>query len=336
MTTKLLRIASLALFATSSFARASGAQEHDAVASEALFQDGNRLFEAGNYTEACPKFAESYRLDAGTGTLLKLALCHERDGKLASAWTELTEAYGRAQRENDPERARYARERVQALEPRLSSLSIEVPPDVAGLAGLELSRDGVVLGSSSWNIRIPIDGGQHQIQVTAPGKQPFVTSLRIAMEAEPARVTVPALRDAAVLEPIPAAAPTPPESSAPVAATAPFGIEPTGPVEHEASRPWSTLEWAGVASAGAGLVALGVGGYFLADALSKNGAEPGAEAQGNRATVCGVLGGALVAAGATLFIVGRSDSSQGDANTRIGVTFTASPSDWAAVVRGRF
>ena len=52
---------------------------------EALFQQGKQLLERGDAHAACPKLAESLRLDRATGTLLALAMCHEVEGRLASA-----------------------------------------------------------------------------------------------------------------------------------------------------------------------------------------------------------------------------------------------------------
>jgi hypothetical protein len=335
MTARAIRVGASMALAAASIAPASFAQSTDPVASEALFQEGNRFFDAGNFEEACPKLAESYRLEPGTGTLLKLALCHERQGKLASAWTELTEAQGRSKREGDAQRERYARERVAALQPRLSTLLIRVAPEVAATEGLELARDGVVLGQSSWNLRLPIDGGEHSIVATAPGKQPYRRSVRIANEAEAAEVMVAELLD--IKEQPPPEQQPPSEQPRPPEQQPPPMIESDGAVERDSGNAWGGLEWAGVATAGAGVVALGLGGYFLADALGKNGEETGAEAQGNRASLCGVAGGVLVITGATLFIVGRAGDATavtGEPKPSIGLAFTATPHSWAAVVRG--
>src|SRR5687768_960846 len=107
--------------------------QNDTIAAEALFQQGRALLDAGKVREACPKLAESHRLDPATGTLIALALCHEAEGKLASAWAEFSDAEGRARAEGAKDREAVAHEHATALFPRLSALTIEVSIEAAAV-----------------------------------------------------------------------------------------------------------------------------------------------------------------------------------------------------------
>src|SRR5437868_13300873 len=102
----------------------------EAALAEVLYQKGRELMAQGKFAEACPKFAESYRLDAATGTLLNLASCHESEHKLATAWLEYSEAVNLARHDRREDRIRSAQEHLSSIEPKLSRLTVVVPPSV--------------------------------------------------------------------------------------------------------------------------------------------------------------------------------------------------------------
>jgi hypothetical protein len=290
----------------------------DTATAEALFRQGRDLLRAGKANEACPKLAESERLDPATGTLLALAMCHQAQGKLASAWSEFVNVQARSHTEGRPDREKVARERSQALEPQLSTLKLAVPSTLSATPGLEILRGHETFGQGAWNVPVPIDGGEYIIEVRAPGKLSWRRQITIKEQGEPVTLELPpVLRDA----PVPASAALDPRAASANRA-------------RDAARAarWKTVRWASVASAGAGVAALGVGGYFLASALGKRadsardctgnvcgdvGYEQRQSAiqRGNVATLFGIAGGALVAAGAVGFVVARSN--EGAADTRV-------------------
>jgi hypothetical protein len=183
------------------------AQAHDAAAAQALFDQGKKLMTAGKQAEACPKFAESQRLDPGVGTLLNLAACYEASGRYASAWSAFLEGESAARAENNADAARVARSRADALASKLSKLTITVThPDIAGL---EVRRDAAVVGQAQWQLPIPADPGVHHIVATAPGRRQWQTDVELKGAGATIEVSVPDL----VVEPV-AAAPAPAAATA--------------------------------------------------------------------------------------------------------------------------
>lgn len=156
-------------------------------AADAFFQEGKRLYAEGFIPEACAKFEESYRLDPLLGALLNLANCREKEGKLATAWSRWGEAVEIAQRSKDS-REGFATEHRKALEPRLPKLTIEVRGDLAG-AGLELLRDGAVVGAGAAGVAVPIDPGEHVLEV-ARGDDVLFRQAFTAVEGRGETVTV--------------------------------------------------------------------------------------------------------------------------------------------------
>jgi hypothetical protein len=193
----------IAVVATTSHARADAPSANEAAA-EALFTAAKALMVDGQDAAACPKLAESQRLDPGTGTLLMLALCDERTGRTASAWEEYREALARAERERRPDRAELARRHVASLEPRLVRVHVRLAEEDASLPGLEVRRDGEPMTSLG---PTPMDPGAHVFEVFAVGERRWAVTVTVGGEPAEQEVLVPKLRLAPAPPAAPAAAP---------------------------------------------------------------------------------------------------------------------------------
>jgi hypothetical protein len=223
-----------------------------AATAESLFQEGKSLMAARNFVAACPKLAESQRLDPSTGTLTALALCHEGEGKSASAWAEFMEVVVLARKDGRVDREKLARTHAAALEKTLSRLSIVVPPAIGALDGFTVRRDGEEVGQASWGSPLPVDPGVHAIEATARGKLLWKTTITVGPMGAKESVTVASLEDA---PPPPAAVLSTPALPVPVAA--------------DAGRGGGTRVVAFVLG-GVGVAALGVGSYFGVEAITKS------------------------------------------------------------------
>lgn len=204
--------------------------ETRAAVAEALYRQARDLMAAGNYAEACPKFAESHRLDPATGTLLNLASCHERQGKLATAWIEYSEVIAAARRDAREDRVQYASERMALLEPQLSRLTLQLAPD-ADTPGLDIELDGAKVGRAVIGAPTPVDPGKHTVQASAPGKKPLTLTVEVAAAADQKTISIPRLEDADPEPPVQAPTPTP----TPLVSTAPTPVS-----DQAASRPIPT------------------------------------------------------------------------------------------------
>src|ERR1043165_6375698 len=107
-------------------ARAEPSTSERAIA-EQLFERGRAQLNVNEISGACESCAESQRLDPGTGTILNLASCHQREGKLASAWVEFRDAVAALHRENRPDRLRYALDQLAEIRPQLAFLTLMAP-----------------------------------------------------------------------------------------------------------------------------------------------------------------------------------------------------------------
>jgi hypothetical protein len=311
----------------------------DQAGATALFYEARNLMQKGNFKDACPKLEESLRLDYGIGTEFNLADCYEKTGKTASAWSGFLNVASQAKTQNQAQREKVARDRAKALEPKLPKMIIEVP---APPPGIEVKRDGVLVGTAAWGTAVPVDPGTHKVVVTAPGKQAWETSVN-ATEANTTRVTVPRDLPNAPVAAAPVAKPaTPAPVVAPPAQTATTTTTVSEPapsntpadfpepvVEHNNTQ--RTIGW--VAS-GVGLVGLGVGAGFGINSMAKRresndhcdgnlcnqtGVDLRDDAirSGNVSTIATIAGGAALVGGIILLVTAPSNERQKAATTAI-------------------
>jgi len=282
-------VATLVAVTSATHAQPSG---QDVATAQALFDEGKRLMEAGKHAEACPKLQESQRLDPGGGTLLLIALCHEGEGKTATAWADFSVALGEARRDRRTDRERAAEAHLRALEAKLTRVRVVV---TARHEGLEVMRDGSRVGDPQWGLPLPVDPGEHAFVARAPGKKTWSKTAMLSGEGAVVDVVVPALEDDVAMSAATAVpAPTPAESPRLNA----DGAQPAGT---------DRLPWV-IASGAIGLVAVGIGTGFAVAASSKwNEAE--AACPGNRCVresdrELGTTAGARADVATVLFVVG--------------------------------
>jgi hypothetical protein len=268
---------SLALLAAAPVASAQTAPLGPPAVAEALFQQGRDLMKQERYAEACSKLAESQRLDPKLGTLLNLAVCNEKLGKIATAWAAYVSAEAIARRDGKRERADFAHEQVALLEKRLVRITLQIK---APEPGLELRWDEQSLTGAALDTPFPVDPGQHRLSASAPGKRAWSTTVDVP--SDPAQViplSIPPL-DAAPAPPpaTPPLLPLSPSAPPPIALPSSSALSPvapppprTSPLGPRADEPSRSLRVASFASFGAGAAGLLVGVIAGGVTLSRAG-----------------------------------------------------------------
>jgi hypothetical protein len=155
-----------AVLLTAAVPRAAAAEGRDPSAADALFATAREAMARGDMTTACARFAESQRLDPAPGTLLNVAQCEEREGKLAASYTHVNEVL--ANLPKDDFRLAYARAQLAALKPRVPTVTVTL---AKGTSGARVTRDDVELREGSFGVPLPIDPGPHVFVVRANGRE---------------------------------------------------------------------------------------------------------------------------------------------------------------------
>jgi hypothetical protein len=281
MLRSLLATALVAALATTVAAQPAG----DQTIALALFGEGKDLATKGDFAAACAKFEAADRLTHWLGVELNLADCYEHLGRTASAWILFLKAADHAERDRDP-RGTYARSRAATLAPSLAHLVLRSDADSAR----ELRIDHVVVDANAFGIALPLDPGEHLVEVSAPGRVAFTRRLSLAAGATET-LYIPTLAPVRVT-PVPLVAVPPPQS-------------------HRRLARW--LGGAGGLLAGTSLV-LGIDAKLRYDAATRDHCDghlacddtgldaiQAARRRGNIATVTGIAGIAALASAAVIY-----------------------------------
>ena len=295
-------------------------------------QQASRLFDSarehvarGELEQACRELDESERLDPQLGTKLHLADCYERQGKLASAWlifraAEMLAAERIARGAVEPRR-KVARLRAARLQARLPTIALVFAAPVPGMV---VTLDGRMITARTWSTTIPVDPGEHELRISAPGRSIWRQAFAIS-ERKHRELQVPELPPASKPSgPPPIAATLPPKAAARVA-----------PTPEPSPKPLIAYTLTGV-----GLVALGTGiafGVATRSTLSERGAlcpdnvcrdrdefervgqlTTDARSTATPATVLMIGGGVALAAGLTWLVLGPK-SSDGELSLALNV-----------------
>ena len=188
-------LASVLVVALTGWCGVARADAHEEA--DRLFREGRTLLDAKSYAAACVRFSESQRLEPAAGTLLNLADCYERVGRVATAWTTYNEALAAASLRKRRDWERFAQSRIDALAPSVPMLMIRVSA-AARVPGLVVTRNGDVVPSQDLERDVPVDPGQHLIVASAPDRESWTSTIEVIRgRAHVVEITATGLKETA-------------------------------------------------------------------------------------------------------------------------------------------
>lgn len=291
------------LVTTSATTRSQSSSSENLAAAQALDDQAEEEIAKGNYDSASRKLEEAIQLvPEAIGARMSLGKCYQAQGRLASAWSQFVLVETQARKLGQRDRADRAAAAAAELKSRLATLKIDVSGAVAGVSGLQVTRDGSPVGKGQWGIAVPVDSGSHEVIASAAGYKPFRRSVEILADGANSQIEIGTL----VVDP-----------DAPV---------PGAPIVAVLDRSWQHP--AGWTVGAVGLAGVGVGAIFGGLAIMRkqqsnadghclltnqcdaqgNALRNEAVLWGNTSTVAFVAGGVLFAGGVVLLATAPSKS----------------------------
>lgn len=236
----------------------------ETAAARALAVDGLKLAKAGQCTEAVDKLERAEKLHHSAIVLARLGECYVSLGKLVQG-SEMLRKVLREPLPSDPSQAlQQAYDRAQALvqETKASIAGLTINLTGAKDATPTLVVDGVEVPATVLGVELPVDPGEHVVEVRAPGFLKAKARARLGT-GEKQAISVELKRDPNAVSAEAAAAAVSPAANpaAPTAATTNASAGVTAPPSEPTQHSSSTRTW-GYLSYGVGAVGLGVGFVF--------------------------------------------------------------------------
>jgi hypothetical protein len=274
----------------------------------ALYHEGVEAATAGLWAQARDRFRETLAIRTSPKVLFSLAQAEEQLGQVASAYANYGRALEGAKAAGESEVAVAADEAQRALEPLVPHVRIFVSGTSVAKVSATLDDVPVALGTA-----VAADPGAHRLLVSAPGMRGVTASIAIG---ERQQLDVPVQLEPAPLELVRPLGVPPTSPAAASGATGPFESGRAG-----RASPWRTV---GIVTAGAGIVAFGVGAALGLVANSENNESNSDGCHGNNctpdaaevrqhalntanaATVALAVGGVLAASGVVIWLVAPS------------------------------
>jgi hypothetical protein len=174
-----LRFLELALAGAIALAavRPAAAEDPAVTKADALFAEAVKL-RGSNHELACAKFFESLRLNPqAIGVLLNVAMCDEKQGRLASAVRRYRETRERAVELNFPEYLKAADARLAPLVAEVPRLTIRFEKPPPPLTKVVVDDQLVALSALE---ELLLDPGERIVVISAPGRIPFQRKILLA------------------------------------------------------------------------------------------------------------------------------------------------------------
>jgi hypothetical protein len=301
--------------------------EAQVEAAKAPYREARELERQGKIKEALDRALDAYHTASTPVTALEAGQLLAQTGQLVLARDVLrsVELFPVSPRES--EKGRGARQDAVALaatlDARIPKIALSARPD-----NVDLRLDGKPVAPADATAWQGLDPGTHSLVVRADDR--VCTTINVTLiEAETRTIDLHDTTAACRPEPPPAAPQAAPATSpTPVVTESPPAL-PAAPPRDEGGEP---LRWTGAALGGAGIIAIGVGGFLALSAKSDYDGvasecpsrgctqsaydtRESARSRADVATAVMIAGGALTAGGAVLFFLpstsGRSASTVG-------------------------
>ncbi len=186
---------------------AADLESTNVAAAQQIYEEARRLMDRKKYAEACPKLEQvAELLPKQPAPHEALGECYRALKRFGSAWEQFTFGQSMAQAKGESKRAAALAKRAKELEPKVAKIKIVVGKGMLATEGLAISRNGALQEKALWNMPMPVDTGDHVIEVIAPGREKWSKTVTILADGAQLSVEVPPLL---ALKPLPKPKPPP-------------------------------------------------------------------------------------------------------------------------------